>query len=293
MGLFLQLLANGLVNGALFGLLSCAFGLVYRSLRIFHIVFAGLFLVAPYTAWSLHAWLGASIWLAVALGVAVAGVAGYGVERLLYRPLYRRNTSGGAVIVASLGAYIIVQNVVALLFGNEIKAFDRGLAERFVFGPVGLTSVQLTQLFIALLVLGLFAFAVRRLRSFKIIWAMGDEPGLVPVLGLPLMRYRTLVFVTSGVLAGLAGGLIAIDTGIDPHMGMSYLLVAAVAVLAGGIDRLSGWVLGAVVLALLQSLVVWQFSAQWMDLVTFSVLIAILAFRPQGILGLRKRLEEE
>ena len=117
--------------------------------------------------------------------------------------------------------------------------------------------------------------------------------GIATVLGLPLMRYRVLVFVTSGLLAGLAASLITVDVGIDPHMGMSYLLIAAVAVLAGGIDRFSGWVLGAMVLALLQSLMVWQFSAQWMDLVTFGVLIAILLFRPQGMLGLRKRLEEE
>ena len=292
MELLLQLVVNGLVNGTLFALLACAFGLVYRSLRIFHIAFAGLFLVAPYAAWSTHTWLGMPVWLAVGLGVAAAGLAGYGIEQILYRPLYRRKTSGGAVIVASLGAFIIIQNLVALMFGNDIMTFERGLAQRFELGPVGLTDIQIVQFSVASVALAAFGLAIRRVRLFKILWAMGDEPELVPVLGLPLMRYRALVFVTSGVLAGLAGGLIAVDVGIDPHMGMSYLLVAAVAVLAGGIDRFSGWVLGAVVLALLQSLMVWQFSAQWMDLVTFGVLIAILVFRPHGMLGLRKRLEE-
>ena len=292
MVLLLQLIVNGLVNGALFGLLACAFGLVYRSLRIFHIAFAGLFLVAPYAAWSAQAALGLPLWAAVGLGLAAAGLAGLAIEHVLYRPLFRRKTSGGAVIVASLGAYIIIQNMIALIFGNEIMSFDRGMATRFSLGSVGLTSIQLAQLVLSAVVLAGFALAIRRIRLFKIVWAMGDEPELVPVLGLPLMRYRALVFVVSGVLAGLAACLIAVDVGIDPHMGMSYLLVAAVAVLAGGIDRFSGWVLGAPVLALLQSLMVWQFSARWMDLVTFGVLILILLFRPQGMLGLRKRLEE-
>jgi len=87
----------------------------------------------------------------------------------------------------------------------------------------------------------LLANGLEKMRTFKIIWAMGDEPGLVPVLGLPLMRYRALVFALSAGLARLAGGLIAIDVGIDPHMGMSYLLIAAVAVLVGGIDQYSGY----------------------------------------------------
>lgn len=293
MDLLLQLLANGLVNGALFALLACAFGLVYRSVRVFHIAFAGLFLIAPYAAYAANTWLGAPIWLAVILGVAAGAVAGYLIELFLYRPLFRRNTSGGAVIVASLGAFIIIENVLAMSFGNELKTMERGLAERIILGPVGLTSIQIVQFLAATAALIALGIAIKRVRVFKVIWAMGDEPGLVPVLGLPLMRYRALVFALSAGLAGLAGGLIAMDVGIDPHMGMSYLLIAAVAVLAGGIDRYSGWVLGGVVLALLQSLMVWKFSAQWMDLVTFTVLIGVLVFRPQGMLGLKKRLEEE
>ncbi len=293
MDLLLQLFVNGLVNGALFALLACAFGLVYRSLRIFHIAFAGLFLVAPYATYIGHDWLGLPTWLAVTGGVAIAALSGVFIEWVLYRPLFRRKTSGGAVIVASLGAFIIIENVMALLFGNELRSLDRGLAQRLTLGPVGVTDIQVMQFVVASLILAALGVALKRVRVFKILWAMGDEPGLVPVLGLPLMRYRVLVFALSTALAGLAGSLIAVDVGIDPHMGMSYLLIAAVAVLAGGIDRFSGWLLGGFVLALLQSLMVWRFSSQWMDLVTFSVLILVLVFRPQGMMGVATRLEEE
>nr|VFK24678.1 MAG: amino acid/amide ABC transporter membrane protein 1, HAAT family [Candidatus Kentron sp. MB]VFK27032.1 MAG: amino acid/amide ABC transporter membrane protein 1, HAAT family [Candidatus Kentron sp. MB]VFK74931.1 MAG: amino acid/amide ABC transporter membrane protein 1, HAAT family [Candidatus Kentron sp. MB] len=293
MDLLLQLLANGLVNGALFALLAVAFGLVYRSLRVFHVAFAGLFLIPPYAAYLANVWLSAPIWLAVILGVAAGAVSGYLIELVLYRPFFRRNVSGGAVIVASLGAFIIIENLLAMGFGSELKTMGRELAKRFVLGPVSLTNIQIIQFLVATAALAVVSVILKKIRMFKIIWAMGDEPGLAPVLGLPLMGYRALVFSFSAGLAGLAGGLIVVDVGVDPHMGLSYLLVAAVAVLAGGIDRFRGWVLGGVSLALLQSLMVWQFSAQWMDLVTFSVLIGILLFRPQGMLGLRKRLEEE
>jgi branched-chain amino acid transport system permease protein len=293
MNLLLQLFANGLVNGALFALLACAFGLVYRSVRVFHIAFAGLFLISPYAAYAANVWLQAPIWLAMGLGVVVGAVAGYLLEEFLYHPFFRRKASNAAVMVASLGAFVVIENLLAIIFGNELRILDRELASSFGFGPISLTSIQAFQWLIAAAALVVLGMAIRKLRLFKAIWAMGDEPGLVPVLGLPLTRYRKIVFTLSAAFGGLASCLIAVDVGVDPHMGMSYLLIAAVAVLAGGIDRYAGWVLGGVVLALLQSLMVWQFSAKWMDLVTFAVLIVVLVVRPQGMLGLQKRLEED
>lgn len=293
MNLLLQLLANGMVNGVLFAVLACAFGLVYRSARVFHIAFAGLFLIPPYIAYAANSLLRLPIFAAIVCGLIAAAACGYATERVLYRPLFRRKASVGAVMVASLGAFIVIENALALVFGNELRTLERGMATRVAFGPVGLTSIQLLQLGACGVALAGLGLATRYVRAFKAVWAMGDEPELVPVLGLPLMKYRALVFTLSAAFGGLAACLIGLDVGIDPHMGMSYLLIAAVAVLAGGIDRYSGWVLGGVMLALLQSVMVWQFSARWMDFVTFAVLIAVLIFRPQGILGLRKRLEEE
>lgn len=292
MTLFLQLLANGIVNGALFAVLACAFGLVYRSARIFHIAFAGLFLVGPYASLASSAWLGGPVAVSILIGVFVGGLSGWLVEVVLYRPFLRRNASAAAVLVASLGAFVVIVNLIALGFGNEVRTIERGLAQRVTVGPVGLTSIQIWQFLVGTAVVVGLGIATTRVRAFKVVWAMGDEPGLIPVLGLPMHRYRALVFILSGMLGALAGCLIGYDVGIDPHMGMSYLLIAAVAVLAGGIDSYKGWVLGGFTLAILQSLVVWRFSAKWMDLATFAVLIAVLMFRPQGMMGIKKRLEE-
>jgi branched-chain amino acid transport system permease protein len=292
MNLLLQLMANGLVNGSVFALLACAFGLVYRSARVFHIAFAALFAIAPYTAYAASTWLSAPLWLSILLGIVAGMLASYLTERLLYRPFYRRKATPASVLVASLGAFIVVENVLALSFGNELRTIQRGVAQRVAFGPISFTSIQTLQLGLSIITLIALAWAIERVNLFKAVWAMGDEPGLISVLGLPLMRYRTVVFTVSGGLAGIASCLIGMDVGVDPHMGMSYLLIAAVSVLAGGVDRYVGWVLGGFVLALLQSVIVWKFSARWTDLVTFAVLVGALMFRPQGMLGLRKRLEE-
>lgn len=292
MNLFLQLLAHGIVNGALFAVLAVSFGLVYRSARVFHIAFAGLFLLGPYTSYTLSSNFGFSIVPAVFGGMLIGALGGWGIERALYRPFLNRKASHAAVIVASLGAYVVIVNLIALGYGNEVKTIARGLSRRVEIGPVGLTVIQLWQLALCSVALLGLGWAIVKLRTFRILWAMGDEPELVPVLGLPMNRYRAFVFILSGALAALAGCLIGYDVGVDPHMGMTYLLIAAVAVLFGGVDSYRGWILGGFVLAILQSLTIWQFSARWMDLTTFALLILILLFRPQGVLGTRKRLEE-
>ena len=292
MPLFLQLLANGIVNGAMFALLAVAFGLVYRSAKVFHIAYGGLYVLSAYILFAGVSWFGLPVWLACVLAVLLSAVAGVATEAGFYRPFAKRRSGPGVVLVASLGLFIVLENAVALTFGNEVRTLPRGIANSYTIAGIRLSSIQLLQLGVSLLALGALALAMRRVRALKAIWAMGDEPELLETLGNPLPRYRMIVFAIATALAAIPACLIGIDTGMNPHMGMHYLLIGAVAMLAGGIDRFSGWVLGGFLLAILHSLIVWKLSSQWMDLATFSVLIAVLLFRPQGIMGTRKRLEE-
>lgn len=292
MSLWLQLIANGVITGSLFAVLACSFGLVYRSMRLFHIAHAGLFVVAAYVFFIFREWAHWPVWLAMFASVVAASGLGWMVEKWFYGRFFLRAAGSGAVMVASMGLFIVIENAVALIFGNETQVISRESTPRHSLGPIALEQIQLVQFLTASMVLVGFSWAARRLRTFKAIWAMGDEPGLVPVLGMPIMRYRSIVFMLSGAMGAVAACLIGWDTGIHPQMGISYLLIAAVAVLVGGTDRYAGWILGGFILALLQSFVTWRVSAIWVDLFTFSILIGVLTFRPQGVFGSERRLEE-
>lgn len=291
MNLFLQLLANGIVNGALFAVLAVGFGLVYRSIQVFHVAYGGAFVLAAYLFYSLVTMAGLGWWTGGLAAVAFSALFGWAMEVGFYHPFYRRRTAHGAVMVASLGLGIVVENVLALVCGNEIRAIPRDLAHAVTLGPVRLTTIQVGQFIVCAALLGGLVLA-RRLRFFQVVRAMGENAELLQVHGWRLKRYRALVFALSGALAAVPACLIMVDVGMDVHAGMSYLLIAAVAVLAGGVARMEGWVLGGVVLAILQSLVVWKLSAKWMDLVAFVLLIAVLLFRREGILGISRRTEE-
>ena len=191
-----------------------------------------------------------------------------------------------------IGVMIVVENVIALAFGNEVKTISNQLEPSVAFAGLRFTRIQLLQFFAGLGVFAAVGVLVRYGKWFKALWAMGDQPELLPVLGLPLMRLRLLVMSLGGVLVAIAAMLISWDIGMDPHVGMHYLLLGSVAVFFGGTDRYWAWGAGAMLLSVLQSLAVWQFSARWTDLVTFGVLIFVLLFRPQGLFGVSKRLEE-
>lgn len=292
MSLLLQLLANGCIDGLLFALLACGFGLVYRAAQVFHIAFAGLFLLAPYLAFWMEKYAQTPIWVAIPTAVLAAGVVGWLMERCFYRHFRARGSSAGAVMVASLGLLIIIENSLALAFGDEVKSLTRPGLHGVHWGPLRFTGIQLLQGAAGACALVAFIQWARRSRSYRFIQAMADEPDLLPVLGHNPDPYRALVFLISGLLGGLSACLIALDVGIDPHMGMTYLLIAAVAVLAGGTDRMKGWIIGGFLLALVQSAVMWGLSSRWRDLFTFATLVAVLIFRPRGVLGVRQRVEE-
>jgi len=292
MTLLLQLILNGIVNAAVFSLLAVGFGLVYRSLRFFHIAFGAVYIIAPFAMIACSNLTGAPFIVSIITGLLAAAASGVIMDRVAYLPLERRDATSGVLFIASLGLYILIVNIVALFFGNEIQIVSKGIEPSFSFGPFVLTRMQVVQFFAGWLIVTIFWCIIRKNRFMKAIWAMGETPELVAVLGLPYKLMRTLVFVLSSLFAGIAAILVALDVGVDPHVGMGALLAGAVAVLVGGVDVYWGWIGGAALLAILQSIAVWQFSARWNDLITFGILIITLLFRPQGLFSPKKRREE-
>jgi len=292
MSLFLQLLGNGLVQGAVAMLYATGFGFVYRSFRVFHIAMGAQFVFSCYSFYTCAN--ACKLPLAVAVPVVLALSAAFAalIEFAVYHPFAKKRCSSGVIMIASLGVMIVVENVVALIYGNEVKTISSQLEPSVAFAGLRFTRIQVLQFFIGLGTFAAVGAAVRYGKWFKALWAMGDQPELLPVLGLPVRLLRLGVMMLGGVLVAIPAMLISWDIGMDPHVGMHYLLLGSVAVFFGGVDRYWAWGAGAMLLAALQSLAVWKFSAQWTDLVTFGVLIFVLLFRPQGLFGLRKRLEE-
>ena len=292
MDLLIQLLANGLVNGAIYSLLAVGFGLVYRTTKTFHIAYGILYTLAAYYLYSFFKILSLPLSFSLLLALSLLLFSGLLIEMGVYRPLFIKQAKSGAVLIASLGVNIFIENLIALVFGNETKILSSGIEPTFTLGSIILTRIQIIQFFTGVVLVFLFYIVIKRSRILKALWVMGDNPDLIRAIGLSIFKLRTLVFISSTFFVGIAGALIALDVGMDPHIGFPVVLTSAVAVIVGGVDSYIGWVLGSFLLAELQSLVIWKASARWTPLITFLLLILILLTRPQGLFGTKKRFEE-
>jgi len=287
-----QLLANGFVNGCLFALTAFGFALIYNTTRIFHIAHGAIYTAAAYLCYVFLVQLNWSMPLAIALALFLTGLLGALTELLVYAPLERRGASLLVALLSSLGLYIALVNLIAMIFGNETKVLRPGVEATYHLGSIILTRIQIAQVITAFVLLPSLLIFLRVTEWGKKIRALRDNPTLTEVMGINARAVRLFVFSLGSILAGTTAILSALDIGMDPHIGMPALLTAAVALIIGGVGTFEGAIVGALFLGILQSLVIWQVSARWTDAITFGLLIFFLLFRPQGLLGQRRRLEE-
>ncbi|WP_457639680.1 branched-chain amino acid ABC transporter permease [Persephonella sp.] len=289
MELLIQLLVNGLISSSLYALLAVGFGIVYRSLKFFHIAYGGIYLVASYTAIFFVQNLNLSIYFSMLTGLLMAVLISIFIEKTVYLPFERKNTGSGVLFVVSLGIFIVLQNLIAMIFGNDIKALDFPVEGSFSLGSIIVTKIQILQFFTGIIVVLIFWLLTKKNTFFKALWAMGDNPELIRVLGYPYHKMRILVFSLSAVFVSIGSVLTTIDIGIDPNVGMKALLIGAIAVIVGGINSFFGWVLGAFFLGMFEAVSVWKFSSNWSELITYTLLILTLLFKPEGLISVVKR----
>jgi len=292
MQLLLQLVFDGLVLGCVYSVAAVGFAIIYNTSRIFHVGFGTSYLVAAYTCFWLLAHWQVPLFLSVIAAIGVAAATGVLFELLIYRPLRLRGASLLVMLISSLGVYVVSVNLVSMFFGAETKILLAESAKAFRCGPLLIASTQMPQLFVAMLLLVVIAFATRNSRAGRALRAARDNPVLLEATGTDLDRLYLVLFALGSALAGLAAVLTSLDSGIDPNIGMPALLTAAAALILGGIGTFVGPVLGGILIGLLQGLALWQLSSRWTDAVTFCVLILFLLVRPQGVLGVVRRVEE-
>lgn len=290
--MLLQLLANGLISGCLFAILATGFALIYNTTRILHIGYGATYTLATYLCYACVTRLHWSLPWSIASALLLTALIGGALELLVFAPLERRRASLLVSMLTSLGVYIVLVNTIAIFFGNESQVLRPGAEATVQMGPVILTRVQVLQGIVVLVLLPSTLALVKFTPLGRTIRAVRDHPTLTQVMGINLRVARTLAFVLGSALAGVAAILSALDVGIEPNMGMPALLIAAIALIVGGVGTFEGAALGGFLVGVLQSLVVYKLSSHWTDALTFAVLILFLVFRPQGLVGRRQRLEE-
>lgn len=287
----MQILLNGLLQGLLFGTVGVAFALVYRTAKVFHLALGGCLALAPYLMLAgLDA--GLPVWAAVLSTIAAVAAVGILIEETIHWPLSRKRAPSEVHLIASLGAYLILVQCIALMWGNETRLLRSGIDATWSWGDITLAHAQALGPMLALAAtIGLFAWLTHANRGIEL-HALADNPILTALLGRNVRALRRWVFGLSAALAAVAALAQAWDVGFDPHLGLKAVLLGMVAMIIGGTGSYAGPLIGGILLGILRAEVVWYGSARWEEAVTFVLLALFLFFRPQGLFARKMRLEE-
>ncbi|MEO0128706.1 MAG: branched-chain amino acid ABC transporter permease [candidate division WOR-3 bacterium] len=288
----IQFFINGIIKGCEFTFIAIGLGLIYKTTKILHISHGAIYVTAMYIFYFFSQHLGIGMPFALILCLVLITIIGALTEIAIYYPLYRKRANANTYIIASLGLYIIIINIISLFFTSETKIISSFETKTLEFQNIILTNIQILEFFAALFCLVLFFLLINKTKLGKIIKAFSDNVELASALGINIRQIRIAVFAIGSFLAGLGACLVALDRGFDPFIGMDALFISAAAMIIGGIYSFVGPFIGAMLIGVLQNLVIWQTTARWESAITFALLIIFLRFKPQGVISIKKRIEE-
>jgi branched-chain amino acid transport system permease protein len=282
----MQILLNGLITGVTLGLTALAFAMVFVPTRHFHVSFSGLYTISPFIVWSALR-LGFPWPLAIMAAVVSVVMLSLAIEIFNHAPLKRRGASSGIHLVSSLGLFIVLTQISALLWGSDTMTLRSGVDQVFPIGNFIFSKAQIFSMLIGVsLLLGFFAWLRWSGLGLKLRGLSSNETELV-LRGHNVRNLRLICFGISGGLCACSSVLVAYDTGFSVESGLPVFLLVIVATIVGGRNSFIGPVIGAILVVLLRSEVAWFFSARWQDSVTFLFLVVFLIISPAGLIGRR------
>lgn len=299
---FWDLTVTGLTQGAIYALFALGYTLVYGVLRLINFAHSEVFMFGTYAAVIVWAVLGldenfaphgagqAAMYFGVGLlaAVVVSGLTALGVELSAYRPLRRRNPPPLAFLITAIGVSTALSQFVGVITHFNIRGVPNLISTSPLFSIFGASVSPLQLLIIVLSLVMMFALDqfIKRTRLGRGVRAVAQNPDSAALMGVNKGRVISLVFLLGGLMAGVAAVMYDVKIGtIRFDDGFVLGIKAFTAAVLGGIGNLRGALLGGLVLGLVENYGAQIFGTQWHDVVSFVVLIAILMFRPTGLLG--------
>ncbi|MFJ9925328.1 MULTISPECIES: branched-chain amino acid ABC transporter permease [Streptomyces] len=299
-----QQLANGLFLGSMYGLIAIGYTMVYGIVQLINFAHGEIFMTGGFGALTVYLALpdGISMWIALPAmlvgGALVAVLIAVGAERFAYRPL--RGAPRLAPLITAIGLSLALQQLVFNLYPNAKTA---RVFPQLPFGPYHLGSITIQSGDVFLIVaapvcMAVLAFFVRLSRTGRAMQATAQDPDTAQLMGIDTNRIIVVAFAIGGLFAAVAGTAYGLKYGsVSYDMGFIAGLKAFTAAVLGGIGNIYGAMLGGLVLGLAEAMAtayiadipgMQQLGGQgWAAVWAFVLLILVLLFRPQGLLGER------
>ena len=230
--------------------------------------------------------IGFPIIIVIPIAIVLAALLGCSLEVSVFKMLRKKNAPPMVSLLASLGLYIVLQNTISMVFGDDTKSIRVGVIREGlpIFGA-RITPIQIVIVFTCIVFVVVSAMWLKKSKMGMAMRAVSNDVELAKISGIDSDRIILWSFILGSALAGVAGILVALDVDMTPTMGMNALMMGVVAMIIGGVGSILGVAFGAILLGLAQHLGVWKISSQWQDAIAFIILFLFLLIRPQGFMG--------
>ena len=303
--MFLQNIINALQWGSFYALIALGYTMVYGVLLLINFAHGDVFMVGAYIGFFISTFLlgmyafqlpwamsgGLVIFLTFLLTMVLTAGLGVTIERVAYRPLRRKGVSRLYVVITALMVGLLLENGNLALLGASRRSFPE-LIPRVLYsvGDVNFTNIKIIVIGVTLLVFIFLQTVVLKTKWGMAMRAISYDRVAVPLMGVPTDTIIVLTFVLGSSMAAVAGILFAVSYPVlEPYMGALVGWKAFISAVVGGIGEIRGAFVGGFILGFTEIFVATLFPSTFRDLISFGVLLLILAFRPTGIFGVARR----
>jgi branched-chain amino acid transport system permease protein len=280
-----QQLVNGLSVGSIYALMATGYALIYSLLGFSNWAHGDIGMIGAYIGFFALAAGQLPFPVAVILAIFGAGLVSVISERLAYRRIRQNNSPTMFLMIAAMGLSVALQNAVMVTVGSKFKTYPQVLPVRSVaVGDVHIGVLDLISFIVSILAIIILYFLIERTKFGLAVKAAASDMQVASLLGINVDKYIGLVFLLAGALAGTSGVLLGMKYTVYPQLG-NFALKAFIASVFGGLGSVTGAIVGALFIGIMEVFVAGYVSAGMRDLLTFALLIAVLVIRPTGLFG--------
>lgn len=271
-----------------------SYQLTYISSGFFQLSHAIVITYGAYFVYWLSVNFFVNIYLSIILSLFLSSLMGLGFDYLVYRPLRKLKMNNMDLMIASLGVFVVFQNIISLVWGDRILSFQNQFDDSIVvfLGTVYISHTQAVTIVMCLFLLPLLWWFSEKTAIGKKIKILSVNPLMAEIFGVRKDKVIGWSYLVGSLCAAFAGILIAANYNIIPKMGFNWLFLSIVTMIMAGNGKMRFLMFSALLLAVIQQYSAFFFDGKWMNATAYIILVVFLYFRPYGFSGKRIKKTE-